>query len=278
MLPIAARSFSKTTKICDLSWLFKADKLSPSFIKAVDSMPEYKLELENFSRGFVWKRGDIEFQIFDKNQLQGYREIIAQCFAYHSAFKKYVDFSYEEWRDYVLPELAEQTDFLKFSVAARVKGELAGVLYSMSWASRPQFPVYLKPNSKEVWEKLKNFAQLINKSIPFNFGEPDRSGKLSQGTLDRSSVLYLADVGVLPEFNGKNLSYDLMFLSASLGYLYELRYAMAVSFDVRSSFIQKLGGVSFKPIYFKDCEVEGIKQYPVAVEGEGVSCLFLNMS
>jgi len=101
---------------------------------------------------------------------------------------------------------------------------------------------------------------------------------LPPGALNPNSVLYWSNAGVLPAYKGKSLSYDLKFLGAALGYLNGLQYAMSVSFDSRSSFINKIGGVSFKPIYLRDFEVDGVRQYPTATENDYAACCFLNLS
>jgi len=269
---------SKTPQICILDWLFASEKQGPSSIKLIDTVPAFKSELAKFSEGAVWQWGDISFHLFRKEEVPKYRELIAECFAHHSTFKKYIDFSYEEYIDHELPEYEEQSDFLKFSVAAKVNGELAGVQYSSSWGSRIHDPIYTKPNSESVWKKFENFDKLLYGSIPFNFSSPDEKGRQPFGTLNPNSLLYWSNTGVLPKFKGKNLSYDLKYLCASLGYLHGLKYAMSISFDVRSSFIDKIGGVSFKPTYYKSFAVDGVLQYPDAVEGEGVSCCFLSLS
>mmetsp|Transcript_31440 Transcript_31440/g.54524 ORF Transcript_31440/g.54524 Transcript_31440/m.54524 type:complete len:183 (+) Transcript_31440:258-806(+) len=168
----------------------------------------------------------------------------------------------------MLEEMFSRTNFMSFSVASKAEdGELVGYCMAYAHSTEPKAPVYNHPDSEDLWQsKLNKLEDIIQASYPFDMCEPDQAGRLHPNSVDVRSVLELFLVGVNDKFAGRNIAYDLMLLSTALGYLRGLTVAVATCTNPRSSHFYKIGGHTFKPLLYREYEIDGEKPFADAEE------------
>lgn len=262
---------------CDLSWLFTPSP-SPASIRKIDHEVQCRENLQKFANGAKFVRGNQTWSIFVEENLSEYRRHIGEVFANHCPPHRHLGVTAAELTDHLIPEFVELSDFIKFSVEVRIDGVLAGALLSSSVASQVGAPEIRSESSQAVWAKYIDVLAALNAIDPIEYAIPDEHGKLPLGTVDVRRILYLEMNAVSPAFSGNNLCYDLFVVSAALGYLAGLNLAIAKCVNPKASHFAKIGGVTLKPILYKDIEVSGRRPFEDMTDADGVRFAFLSLA
>jgi hypothetical protein len=260
---------------CYLSWLF-GPSIGPRTIRLIDSHPEYRKELEAFAGGAYFDFKGLRFQTYITEEVDAYHDLFSLSMAANDPVVTSFGITHAEFKQHTLGEMFGLTDFMPYSVCAKAEGELVGCALSYSQVSEPTAPRFLTPNSESIWEtKLDKYEKLFEESYPFELCYPDSSGRLPPNSIDIRTVLHLFGVAVTERFRGNNYCYDLLLLSAALGYLRGLSFSVAECTNPRSSHFYKIGGFTCKPFLYKEFQYKGDR--PLADVEDGIRIALLSV-
>ncbi|CAG9316967.1 unnamed protein product [Blepharisma stoltei] len=243
---------------CDLSWLFRGD-FQRAF-NLIDTSPACKSELIKFSNGNVWNCTEkITLSLLRKNEMPIYREIIGKCQA-DMDISKQLNIAPEDWIQHRIIDYEEHSDFLKYSVCAKVNGKIAGLVTAAPKASYPE-KSFERARAREFWKKIDFIHKITSESLPFIF-DMSNDNISNKKYVNPKEVLYASNLSILPEFRTARLTIYINAIVSALGYLNDMKFCYACSLDTRFPYWKKFNPWMVKTTYYGDLVVDGKRVFP----------------
>mmetsp|Transcript_13884 Transcript_13884/g.13872 ORF Transcript_13884/g.13872 Transcript_13884/m.13872 type:complete len:167 (+) Transcript_13884:154-654(+) len=160
-----------------------------------------------------------------------YREIIGYCQADMDVSKQ-LNITSDDWIQHRIIDYEEHSDFLKYSVCAKVNRKIAGLVTAAPKASYPE-KSFEKPGSREFWKKLDFINKITSENLPFTFEMSNDSNISNKKYVDPREVIYASNLSILPEFRTARLTVYINAIVSALGYLNNMKFCYACSLDTR---------------------------------------------